>query len=114
MTQERNPDQKRDLVLTPGEYCYMQDQTRGQIKTHVGPTVINQTAQELPVAYNTQTQQFTRCSLESAVVRAPLASEGEYLILENPATDNTKPEEGTAKPSPNLKIGRKVNVPGPA
>lgn len=107
-------EQKRDLVLHPGEYCYMQDQTRGLIKTHVGPTVINQTAQELPVAYNNETRQFTRCSLETAVVRGPLASEGEYIVLENPASDNTKPEEGSSKASPILKVGCKVNVAGPA
>lgn len=113
MTQP-NADQKRDLVLHPGEYTYMQDQTRGLIKTHVGPTVINQTAQELPVAYDMVGQKFNRCSLEAAVVRGPLASEGEYIVLENPASDNTKPEEGSSKASPILKVGRKVNVPGPA
>ena len=32
---------KRDLVLAPGEYAYMQDVTKGVIKTYTGPTVIN-------------------------------------------------------------------------
>jgi hypothetical protein len=39
--------QKRDLVLAPGQYAYMQDVTKGQIKTFVGPTVINQTVAQL-------------------------------------------------------------------
>lgn len=107
-------DQKRELLLHPGEFCYMQDQTRGQIKTHVGPTVINQTAQELPVGYDSEAREFTRCSLEESVVRGPLASEGQYIILENPAENNDKPEEGSAKLSPVLKVGCKVNIPGPA
>jgi len=34
---------QRDLVLNPREYAYLQDNTKGVIKTHVGPTVINQT-----------------------------------------------------------------------
>ena len=108
-------DSKRDLVLPPAEYAYMQDQTRGLIKTHVGPTVINQTAQELPVRYDAENQRFLRCALEEAVTKAPLASEGEYIVLENPSSDhnNEHPDEGSAKASPTLAIGRKVNIPGP-
>lgn len=113
MTQS-NDDQKRDLVLHPGEFAYMQDQTRGLIKTHVGPTVINQTAQELPVAYDVATQKFSRCKLEQAICRSATAAEGEYILLENPAKDNVTPEEGSSRPAPVLRVGRKVNVPGPA
>jgi len=40
--------QKRDLVLPPGAYAYMQDVTKGVVKTYTGPTVINPTAQERP------------------------------------------------------------------
>ncbi len=39
---------KRDLVLPPGTYAYMQDVTKGVVKTYTGPTVINPTAQERP------------------------------------------------------------------
>jgi len=31
---------KRDLVLAPGEYAYMQDVTKGVVKTYTGPTAI--------------------------------------------------------------------------
>jgi len=107
-------EQKRDLVLAPGEYAYLQDETRGQIKTHVGPTVINQTAQDRPVLFDPATLSFKRCSsLEQAVVKAPIASEGSYLVLENPAKDNVQPEDGGSRPSPTLQVGRKVNIPGP-
>ncbi len=106
-------EMKRDLVLAPGEYAYLQDETRGQIKTHVGPTVINQTAQDRPVVYDPNTQTFRRCKLEEAVMKSPLASEGAYIVLENPAVENQKPEEGNARPTPVLKVGRKVNIPGP-
>lgn len=105
--------EKRDLVLAPGEYAFLQDETRGQIKVHVGPTVINQTAQDRPVVYNPATKNFQRCGLEQAVVKCPVASEGDYVVLENPSTDAKFPDEGGAKVAPNLKTGRKVNIPGP-
>lgn len=109
-----NPSgEKRDLVLAPGEYAFLQDETRGQIKTHVGPTVINQTAQDRPVRFDADTMTFQRCSLEQAVVKSFIASEGSYLVLENPARDNVQPEEGGSRPSPTLNTGRKVNIPGP-
>ena len=37
---------KRDLVLAPSEYAYMQDVTKGIIKTYTGPTVINPTKRD--------------------------------------------------------------------
>jgi major vault protein len=105
---------KRDLVLAPGEYAYLQDETRGMVKTYVGPTVINQTAQDRPVVFDPQSSNFRRCSLEQAVQKAPLASEGDYIVLENPADANSlHPDEGQSRPMPTLRTGRKVNLPGP-
>lgn len=105
-------DGKRDLVLAPGEYAYLQDETRGMVKTYVGPTVINQTAQDRPVFFDNSS--FNRCTLEQAVKRSPFASEGDYIVLENPASDGVHPDEGSAsRPMPTLKVGRKVNIPGP-
>ncbi len=60
--------EKRDLVLAPGTYAYMQDVTTGAVKTFVGPCVINQTAQEVPVVYVADEGRFARCgALEEAV-----------------------------------------------
>ena len=55
---------KRDLVLAPSEYAYMQDVTKGIVKTYTGPTVINPTAQERPVLFNEASKRFEPCSLE--------------------------------------------------
>ncbi len=104
-------DGKRDLVLAPGEYAYLQDETRGMVKTYVGPTVINQTAQDRPVFYDNTT--FKKCSLEQAVQKSPMASEGDYIVLENPAEGGSHPDEGQSRPMPTLRTGRKVNQPGP-
>ncbi len=106
--------EKRDLVLNPGEYAHLQENTRGIIKTFVGPTVVNQTAQDRAVKFDSGTRKYTEVNLEQAVVQQPLASEGDYIVLQHPAEDNKHPEEGSQAVSPRLKHGRKVNIPGPA
>jgi major vault protein len=109
-------DKQRDLVLPPGTYAYMQDVTKGQIKTYTGPTVINPTAQERPVVYHAETGMFDQPdNLNSAMELAPVANEGFYLILRNPAKGtNIHPSEGSAQTPPELDVGRKINIPGPA
>lgn len=109
--------EKRDLVLPPGAFAYMQDVTTGMVKTFVGPCVINQTAQELPVIYDPRDKRFRICSsLEEAVCKVPVAVEGSYLVLLNPAVASGEehPQPGNSgKPSPSLQVGRKINIPGP-
>jgi major vault protein len=106
---------KRDLVLPPGSYAYMQDVTKGVVKTYSGPTVINPTAQERPVVYDDKSNTFrTATSLEDAMRISPIAPEGSYVILRNPAKLNKHPDEGSAQPSAELEIGRAIIVPGPA
>ena len=106
--------EKRDLVLAPGTYAYMQDVTKGQIICFTGPTVINQTAQEVPVIYDPKDGTFRRCNtLEEAVRKAPIAVEGYYLTLKNPAKKGEHPMEGGRQIAPDLEVGRKINIPGP-
>jgi major vault protein len=105
---------KRDLVLPPGTYAYMQDVTKGVVKTYTGPTVINPTAQERPVVYDSKSGTFKGASsLEDAMRISPVAAEGSYIILRNPARANKHPEEGSAQPSAEQEIGRAIIVPGP-
>src|SRR3954471_12432518 len=93
---------KRDLVLAPGEYAYMQDVTKGVIKTYTGPTVINPTAQERPILFNVATKHFEPCSLEAAVQQAAIAPEGYYLVVKNPSVKGDHPVAGNVLPSPDL------------
>ena len=102
----------RELVMNPGEYAYMQDTTKGLIKTHVGPIVVNQTAQEQPVAFTDGKFQRVQ-NLEQAVRRSPRADEGDYIVLENPADKDSHPDESTSSGLPNLNHGCKVNIRGP-
>ncbi len=108
---ERNT--KRDLVLAPSEYAYMQDVTKGIVKTYTGPTVINPTAQERPVVFDAETKLFQPCSLEDAVQQIAIAPEGFYLILKNPSEKYDHPSAGGVYPSPDLRVGRKINITGP-
>jgi major vault protein len=109
--------EKRDIVLTPENYAYMQEVTQGLIKTHVGPSVINQTAQDRPVRYDPDTGEFTECNrLEQAICKAPVVPEGFYLVLKNPAVEEGEehpPPGSGGKNSPQLRIGQRVNIPGP-
>jgi major vault protein len=108
---ERNS--KRDLVLAPSEYAYMQDVTKGVVKTYTGPTVINPTAQERPVVFNQTTKRFEPCGLEEAVQQIAIAPEGYYLVLKNPSVRNDHPTPGGVHPGPDLEVGRKINITGP-
>ena len=108
---ERN--NKRDLVLAPGEYAYMQDVTKGVVKTYTGPTVINPTAQERPILFDAHASRFVPCSLDEAVQPIAMAAEGSYLVLENPSARADHPAPGGVHPAPDLAIGRVVNLTGP-
>jgi major vault protein len=108
---ERNT--KRDLVLAPGEYAYMQDVTKGVVKTYTGPTVINPTAQERPIIFDTATNRFLPCTLDDAVQPIATAPEGSYLVLENPSTRGDHPTPGGVHPAPDLAVGRVLNLTGP-
>jgi major vault protein len=95
------------------EYAYMQDVTKGVIKTYTGPTVINPTAQERPVKFNPDSKRFEPCNLEDAVQVSPIAPEGYYLILKNPSVRGDHPSAGSVHPSPELDVGKKINITGP-
>jgi major vault protein len=106
--------EKRDLVLNPGEQAFLQDvTTNGQVKTYVGPAVVNQTGQERPVVYDRGV--FQACSLYDAVRRCPIAQEGDYIILHNPADTGEAGKEHAqnAQVAPRLQMGSKVIIPGP-
>ena len=51
--------------------------------------------------------------LQEATCTISIAPEGWYLVLKNPAKDGSHPRTGALNNLPELKIGRKVNIPGP-
>lgn len=109
-------NQNQDLVLPPGTFAYMLENTKGQIRTLVGPLVFSPTAQDQPVLFNpeqTATTPFVPTDLKRCVQPLAFAQEGHYLVLQNPAAENRHPTQGREDNVPDLLVGRKINITGP-
>ncbi len=104
---------ENDLALAPNEYAYIMDTTKGQVNTYVGPHKASLSQTDEPVVFNSHTKSFDRVTLEDAKQKIPTAPEGWYIVLKNPATDDINPHSGTVSNTPDLRIGNKVNIPGP-
>lgn len=107
-------NRQRDLVLSTNEFCFLQSKTNGAIKTYTGPITMTISAQESLVVFNPKTKRFEETTdFEKARQLFVAAPEGWYVVLKNPSADGTHPDEAKAVNSPELKIGRKVNISGP-
>lgn len=104
---------KTDLVLSNGEYAFTQDSTTGSVKVLTGPTVVNVTGQESPVVYDPSIQRFVAVDLEDAAMKSPLAPQGFYIELMNPAENASHPHEGSKEAPPAMLMGQRENIPGP-
>ena len=81
---------------------------------HTGPITMTISAQESLVVFNAKTKKFEETQdFEKAKQLFISAPEGWYVVLKNPATDNSHPEAAKAVNSPTLEIGRKINIAGP-
>ena len=105
---------QKDIVLAVNEFCHIISKTNGAIKTYTGPITMTISAQEALVVFNEKTKQFEETQdfnrAKQLFVSAP---EGWYVVLKNPAEDNNHPDSGKAVNSPELSIGRKINIAGP-
>jgi major vault protein len=105
----------RDLVLPPSTYAYVLDSTKGKISVFVGPYKSSLSDTDRMVVWNKRTRRFDNAaSMDEAVQTFAVAGEGEYIVLENPASDPTPPHVGAPTDAVPLEVGRKVNIPGPA
>jgi len=102
---------ERDLVLDQRQFALVLDATKGNVVCYVGPHKTSLAGTDRPVKFDGV--QFVRCSTEEAIQNWPVAKEGDYIVLENPAEDNSHPNPGSSAGSSKLSNGRKVNVPGP-
>ena len=108
-----NP-QQRDIVLSPNEYLFVQSNTNGIIKTYAGPITITISAQDSIVKFNGKSKKFEATNnVQEAKGLFVTPPENWYAILKNPAKNNETPEGGKANTSPELQVGRKVNIRGP-
>ena len=105
---------EQDLVITPGQFCYLLDMTKGNVDVLIGPTKTSLSATDCPVRWNNKTRDFEVCSQTEAKRAFITVSEGDYVVLENPAVGgNSYPTKGTRSTTVELLTGYKVNIPGP-
>lgn len=109
-----NSSRERDLVLAPNEFAFISDQTKGNINVYVGPYKTSLANTDQPVFFNEGSKKFERCTLEQSTSIFATAPEGWYLTLKNPPREGNQPKTGTVNNLPELQIGHKVNLPGPA
>lgn len=110
---------RNDLVLSPGEFAYYQDTTKGTLLVNVGPSKTSLSNTDQLVKFDSITRKFDKVSfVDDAVEAYPNAQEGQYIILSNPihggSAVDEHPKEGLGQPAARLEMGRKVNIPGPA
>lgn len=104
---------QKDFVLAMNEYCYVLNKTSGKITTRVGPTTITTSAQDALIVFNTKTKKFEEISdFEKAKKLFVSAPEGWYVILKNPAENDSHPPVGMSE-NPEIVVGKKVNISGP-
>ena len=109
-----NNSRQRDLVLAANEFCFLQNKTNGVIKTYTGPITMTISAQEALVIFNEKTKQFRETdNFEEAKQLLVSPPENWYVVLKNPSEGNVHPEAGKAVISPNLEVGKKINISGP-
>jgi len=101
---------QRELVLDPTQYALVQDETKGNVITYVGPTKVSLSATDKPVRF--KSRKFEPCKLEDSIQNFPRADEGQYIVLENPEDANIHPLQGASAPA-KLQHGRQINIPGP-
>ena len=108
-----NDIQQKDLVLSPNEYAYLLDKTKGIVSCYVGPIKTSLSNTDSPVYFNEKKKKFEECGLEDSIHLFEIAPENWYCILKNPEESGKHPQPRTANELPNLLIGKKVNITGP-
>lgn len=114
---EQSERQEGDLLLNPKQFAFILDKTKGVIGSYVGPHKGSVSTTDLPVKFDQKSRKFVESKLHDAIQEFPLADEGSYMVLLNPAIEG-KPEHPGARqindmPESMLDEGRRVNIPGP-
>lgn len=110
--QEHHQTDEKELILNPFSYAFVLDRNTGEVKTFTGPTTYTMTPNDIPVSFDQNN--FVRCHLESSIKPVPIAVEGFYMVVLNPSKDGSQCAPGKKLvPSPDLDIGRRINVHGP-
>lgn len=114
MADEMRSNRENELVLTPGTYSFVLDETKGKINTLCGPFKTSLSNTDKTVTYNSDTKRFIPSS--SPIQSNILVKKGYYVILENPSKDGKQPEAGKLEDMSlsALKMGQTENIAGPS
>jgi len=105
---------ERDMILAPNEYAFITDETKGEVNVFVGPNKTSLAGTDRPVVFDVKSKRFKASDLAGATQTFQTAPEGWYVTLKNPAESEKHPNGAGKLTTPDLKIGKKVNISGPA
>jgi major vault protein len=102
-----------ELVLAPGVFAFVQDNTKGQVNTYTGPYKSSLSNTDQLVTFDGK--RFIPCREQAQAIQTNIiVPKGSYVILENPALTGKQPEPGISTLQyGSLKTGQMENLPGP-
>ena len=109
----RRQESGGELVLSPGEYANILDETKGNVAVYSGPAKASLSATDRPVRFDSVKRKFIGCSLSESIFSFAFAQKGSYIVLHNPVeSGKLHPASGPNQLS-ELAYGNKINIEGP-
>lgn len=106
-----------ELVLPPGTYAFVLDETKGNINAYCGPIKQSLSNTDRLVTYDANSKRFVPAGrAEQAIQTNIVCPKGCYVVLDNPAAGGRgQPQPGKADVMPigTLDYGRTENLSGP-
>ena len=105
-----------ELVLPPGVFAFVQDNTKGQVNAYCGPYKSSLSNTDQLVTFDANTKRFVPSrDQQTAIQTNIIVPKGSYVVLENPANNGKQPEPGKVETLPigSLKMGQVENLSGP-
>lgn len=106
-------EREGELILSPNEFAYVLDKTKGDINVLVGPHKTSLAGTDQPVYFDLRFKKFSDCSLEKCRQLFCIAPKGWYIQLKNPEKNGQAPKIGVKNGMGELFIGKKDNITGP-
>ncbi len=108
-------NRETELILAPGVFAFVLDETKGKVNTLSGPIKSSLSSSDRTVTYDNESKRYVSATLNQAIQTNTTAPKGHYVVLENPSRDGRQPESGRLEDMPlsALKMGQIENIPGP-
>ena len=107
-------NRENDLILKPGEYCFLLDKTKGTVSCLTGNIKLSMSASDTLVTFSETEKKFVEVSSKDAIKRFITIPENWYSLIYNPTKTGEFPKIGTSNVTPDLIIGKKIVQRGPA